>query len=76
MFSGFQSAPGLEAGRSKLKRTLKKKTPNKFQSAPGLEAGRSTSVTNIDISITGFQSAPGLEAGRSENKLSGALMIS
>jgi len=37
----FQSAPGLEAGRSDELAALQAKIAAEFQSAPGLEAGRS-----------------------------------
>jgi len=62
----FQSAPGLEAGRSgKIAPALKEWAL--FQSAPGLEAGRSDGALIFRGHESQFQSAPGLEAGRSAN---------
>src|SRR5208282_2593121 len=59
----FQSAPGDEAGRNRL-RERRNASALKFQSAPGDEAGRNAWDRLNKQDLDEFQSAPGDEAGR------------
>ena len=59
----FQSAPGREAGRCRI-RLQAQGFIARFQSAPGREAGRCNGEKLTKTPVQLFQSAPGREAGR------------
>ncbi|ABD71608.1 hypothetical protein Rfer_3909 [Rhodoferax ferrireducens T118] len=61
----FQSAPDMNAGRSKLPLLAAVGKPL-FQSAPDMNAGRSGHQVQTYMQSKVFQSAPDMNAGRSE----------
>ena len=75
VYSKFQSAPGLEAGRCGGGAGGHGRA-SRFNPRPALRPGDAQPCRTYQSNLSWFQSAPGLEAGRCEKMLSGDVMIS